>query len=228
MRDACGPRGCWEPRLPSRAPRAVGGGELPLHLGAGGGIREQLVRLQDLLEAALQLLRKGPQVAAEVAIRVELLGEPEVGLLDRLDVGVDGHAEDLVVGPVEPGFEFENLPLAFRRRDPGSDRSATREDSAPRPRRRAVVGRRRRIVIEQDHALLHPAVDVPVHLLGRQAADLAEHLAGSHPVDSRQQIPLGRRERELGGVASGGEPGNPILTPLGAPIRRHRSPPGVT
>src|SRR4029453_19465651 len=87
------------------------GSEVTLHLRARGGIREQLVGLEDLLEDALDARPERAEVAAEVAVGGELLGWREEGLLDELRVRVGVDAEDLVVGGREGRLEGHDLLL---------------------------------------------------------------------------------------------------------------------
>src|SRR5215510_10811351 len=74
-------------------------------------IREQLVCLEQLLEARLHERREGADPAPEVAVGMQPLRESEVGLLEGALVGVAFDAEDLVIRALQATREFEQLAL---------------------------------------------------------------------------------------------------------------------
>jgi hypothetical protein len=120
-------------RTPRRCVRL---GQRAVHLGTRRGVGKQLVGLDHLLEDPIEQLAKRADFAPEVAIRVELLGEAEVGALDRLGVGAGRNAEHFVIGLGEARLEGDDpLLVLFRYVERGID--------VDRRRRRLVdLGRR--------------------------------------------------------------------------------------
>jgi hypothetical protein len=175
-----------------------------LQLGARGGVRQQLVRLDHLPEDALEALAVDPRVLAKIAVRMELLREREVGALDGLGVGAALHTQQLVVGAIQPGLIRQNAALEILRDvEVGVDGRLDIELLF------APWGSTAHLD-EMDGAGLDPAVEVVVHLLGRETADLPQHRPRRPAVDARDQETLGRCQHDVLGRPTGCELRNPL------------------
>ncbi|MBK7948618.1 MAG: hypothetical protein IPK00_07695 [Deltaproteobacteria bacterium] len=172
---------------------------------------------------------------------MEFLRELEVGALDDLRIGADRDAEQLVIGPREGELELEDPALDVavdvegRIEELRIDRSGGHRDARDARRVRRYARRRGRARVRRagscrprlrctaddlEHTLGDPAIEAGIHLLRRNAADLAEESPHRPPVDAREQKALGRRQAQPLRVLTRGD-GDDVFQPV-ALLRRLR------
>jgi len=160
---------------------------------------------------------------------MELPRESEVRALERLAIGVGRHPEDLVVRRVEPCRQVDQLLLQrdrevetrIERRRPGS--GGGRRTRRFRARRRPWRGLLRTGARgEFDDAFGEPALETAIDVFRTDAADLTQIVPRRPAIDPREQIALGRRQRQRRRIGPFRDSRNPCGRCIALSCENHR------